>query len=236
MRVPVRPLVLALVAGAMMFPGNLAAQSAPRTITTQELAQTKNGGNDWITYGGALNNQRYSTLNQITTANVAQLKGVWMTRLGSGRGSKYRFEADPLVVDGVMYIPTGNDDIFALDSKTGRKLWEWDSDIPQVNDLICCGWDNRGVAVGDGKVYSGLLDGSFVALDQKTGKIVWRTQLEDYKDGFSLTGAYRYYDGLVFTGISGAENGIRARVTALDAKDGHEVWRFYTIPGPNDVA
>jgi quinohemoprotein ethanol dehydrogenase len=235
MRVPVRPLVLALVTGALMFPGNLAAQSAPRTITTQDLAQTKNGGNDWITHGGALNNQRYSTLNQINTSNVAQLKGVWMTRLGSGRGSKYRFEADPLVVDGVMYIPTGNDDIFALDSKTGRKIWEWDSDIPQVNDLICCGWDNRGVAVGDGKVYSGLLDGSFVALDQKTGKIVWRTQLEDYKDGFSMTGAYRYYDGLVFTGMSGAENGIRARVTALDAKDGHEVWRFYTIPAANDI-
>ena len=77
---------------------------------------------------------------------------------------------------------------------------------------------------------SGLLDGSFVALDQKTGKIAWRTQLEDYKDGYSLTGAYRYYDGLVFMGISGAENGIRGRVTALDAKDGHEVWRFYTVP------
>src|SRR6266851_5061159 len=117
MRVPVRPLVLALVAGALLFPANLAAQSAPRTINTQDLAQTKNGGNDWITHGGALNNQRYSTLNQINTSNVAQLKGVWMTRLGSGRGSKYRFEADPLVVDGVMYIPTGNDDIFAMDAK-----------------------------------------------------------------------------------------------------------------------
>jgi quinohemoprotein ethanol dehydrogenase len=235
MRVPVRPILLALVTGALMFPGSLSAQTAPRTITTQDLAQTKNGGNDWITHGGALNNQRYSTLNQINTSNVSQLKGVWMSRLGSGRGSKYRFEADPLVVDGVMYIPTGNDDIFALDAKTGKKIWEWDSDIPQVNDLICCGWDNRGVAVGDGRVYSGLLDGSFVALDQKTGQIMWRTQLEDFHDGFSLTGAYRYYDGLVFTGISGAENGIRARVTALDAKDGHEVWRFYTIPGPNDI-
>jgi len=235
MRVPVKPLLLAIVAGALMFPANLSAQSAPRTISTQELASTKNGGNDWITHGGALNNERYSTLNQINTSNVNQLKGVWMSRLGSGKGSKYRFEADPLVVDGVMYIPTGNDDVFALDAKTGKKIWEWDSDIPQTNDLICCGWDNRGVAVGDGRVYSGLLDGSFAALDQKTGQLLWRTQLEDYHDGFSLTGAYRYYDGLVFTGISGAENGIRARVTALDARDGHEVWRFYTIPGPNDI-
>src|SRR5438552_6066066 len=236
MRVLIRPLLLALVAGALMFPGSISAQTAPaKTISTQDLAQTKNGGNDWITSGGALNNQRYSTLNQINTSNVSQLRGVWMTRLGSGRGSKYRFEADPLVVDEVMYIPTGNDDVFALDAKTGRKLWEWDSDITQVNDLICCGWDNRGVAVGEGKVFTGLLDGSFVALDQQTGKLLWRTQLEDYKDGFSLTGAYRYYDGLVFTGISGAENGIRGRVYGLDAKDGHEVWRFYTVARPGEV-
>ena len=161
MRAAIRPLLLALVAGVLMFPANLSAQSAPKTISTQDLAQTKNGSNDWITHGGALNNQRYSSLNQINASNVSQLRGVWMTRLGSGRGSKYRFEADPVVVNGVMYIPTGNDDIFALDAKTGRKIWEWDSDIPQVNDLICCGWDNRGVAVGEGKVFSGLLDGSF---------------------------------------------------------------------------
>src|SRR5579871_387240 len=235
MRFLLRPLLLAGVAGALLFPSSLAAQSAPRSISTQELASTTSGGNDWITHGGALNNQRYSTLNQINTTNVSQLKGAWMTRLGSGRGSKYQFEADPVVINGVMYVPTGNDDIFALDAKTGKKIWEWNSDIPQVNDLICCGWDNRGVAVGDGKVYSGLLDGSFVALDQQTGQLAWRTQLEDYKDGYSLTGAYRYYDGMVFMGISGAENGIRGRVTALDANDGHEVWRFYTIAGPGDV-
>jgi len=236
MRALVRPLLLALAAFALVLPPSVTAQSTPfKTVTTQDLAQTKNGGNDWLTYGGALNNQRFSTLDQINTSNVSQLKGVWMSRLGSGRGSKYRFEADPLVINGIMYIPTGNDDIFALDAKTGHKLWEWDSDIPQVNDLICCGWDNRGVAVGDGRVYSGMLDGSFVALDQQTGKLLWRTQLEDYRDGYSLTGGYRYYDGLVFTGISGAENGIRGRVTALDAKDGHEVWRFYTIPGPGEI-
>jgi quinohemoprotein ethanol dehydrogenase len=235
MQIPVRRLVVILVGSIFLFPGMLAAQTSPRTVTTQDLMQTKNGGNDWITTGGALNNQRYSTLDQINTSNVAQLKGAWMTRLGSGRGSKYRFEADPVVVDGIMYIPTGNDDVFALDTKTGKQLWEWNSDIPQVNDLICCGWDNRGVAVGDGRVYTGLLDGGFVALDQKTGQLLWRTQLEDYHDGYSLTGAYRYFDGLVFTGISGAEKGIRGRVTALDAKDGHEVWRFYTVPGPGDM-
>src|SRR2546428_4353688 len=189
MSVPIRPLLLALVAGALMFPGSISAQTAPpKTISTQDLAQTKNGSGDWITFGGALNNQRYSSLNQINTSNVSQLRGVWMTRLGSGRGSKYRFEADPLVVNGVMYIPTGNDDVFALDAKTGRKMWEWDSDIPQVNDLICCGWDNRGVAVGEGKIYSGLLDGSFWALDQQTGKLLWRAPVGGSQRGFHLPG------------------------------------------------
>jgi alcohol dehydrogenase (cytochrome c) len=230
----VKRLCLGAIFLALLFPASLSAQTGPRTIVTQELAQTQNGGNDWITYGGAMNNQRYSTLDKINTSNVSQLRGMWMSRLGSGLGSKYRFEADPLVVDGVMYIPTGNDDIFALDAKTGKKLWDWQSDIPQTLDLICCGWDNRGVAVGDGRVYSGLLDGSFVALDQKTGKLLWRTQLEDYHDGYSLTGAYRYYDGLVFTGISGGEEAARGRLTALDARTGAIAWVFYTTPAPGD--
>src|SRR5215208_6821695 len=127
-----------IVVGTLMVPATLAeAQSGPsfRSPTHDELTKTQAGGNDWITYGGSLSNQRYSTLDQINTTNVSQLKGAWMTRLGSGRGSKYRFEADPLVIDGVMYIPTGNDDVFALDAKSGKKIWQWESDIPQVNDL-----------------------------------------------------------------------------------------------------
>src|SRR4029434_7481998 len=115
-----------------------------------ELKSTQSGSKDWITYGGPLSNQRYSSLDQINATTVASLKGAWMTRLGSGRGSKYYFEADPIVIDGIMYIPTGNDDIFALDARNGKKLWEYFSDIPQTNDLICCGWDNRGVAAGEG--------------------------------------------------------------------------------------
>src|SRR5205085_4226299 len=181
-----------VVIGVIGFTPTLSAQTpAGFRPTVQELTNTTMGGKDWITYGGALNNERYSSLDQINTSNVTQLKGAWMTRLHSGRGSKYKFEADPLVLDGVMYIPTGNDDIFALNAKTAQLLWEWNSDIPQRNDTVCCGWDNRGVAVAEGKVFSGLLDGSFVALDQKTGQLAWRVQLEDYHDGYSMTGAFR---------------------------------------------
>src|SRR4030088_2171132 len=172
-----------IVLGLTLLPSSGFAQAVPTTRPrSQELASTKSGGKDWLTFGGALNNQRYSTLNQTKSPNVRSLKGAWMTRLGSGKGSKYRFEPDPIVIDGVMYVPTGNDDIFALDARNGQKIWEYFSDIPQVNDLICCGWDNRGVAAGEGKIFSGQLDGSFVALDQKTGKISWCTHLGEYHD------------------------------------------------------
>ena len=237
MRPFVHRFAAAAIAAVLLLPSTSLAQQGPsfRSPTDQELTQTKNGGNNWITYGGALNNQRFSTLDQIKTSNVQGLRGAWLTRLGSGKGTKYIFEADPIVIDGVMYIPTGNDDVFALDAKTGKKLWEYNSDIPQTNDLICCGWDNRGVASGQGMIFTGQLDGSFVALDQSTGKIAWRTQLEDYHDGYSITGATRYYDGMVFTGMSGSENGVRGRVYALDAKTGREIWRFYTIPAPGEL-
>jgi alcohol dehydrogenase (cytochrome c) len=228
-----RRTVLIIIGAILLFPASLSAQTTARP-TDQELQQTASGGNDWVTYGGAVNNERYSTLDQINASNVASLKGSWLTRLGSGRGSKYIFEADPIVIDGIMYVPTGNDDIFALDAASGKKIWEYSSDIPQTNDLICCGWDNRGVAAGEGMIFSGQLDGSFVALDQKTGNVLWRTQLEDYHDGYSITGATRYYDGIVFTGMSGGDNGIRGRMYALDAKTGNEKWRFYNVPAPGE--
>ena len=112
-------------------------------------------GKDWVTNGGNLTNQRYSTLKQIDTANVKQLKGAWMTRLkGSGLGGKYSLEASPLVKDGIMYVVTGNDDVFALDAKTGAILWEYWSGIDQQISTVCCGWVNRGLAMGEGQLFS----------------------------------------------------------------------------------
>ncbi len=107
-------------------------------------------GKNWVTNGGNLTNQRYSTLKQIDTGNVKQLKGAWMTRLkGSGFGGKYSAEATPLVKDGIMYVVTGNDDVFALNAKTGETLWERWSGIDQKISTVCCGWLNRGL--GDGR-------------------------------------------------------------------------------------
>src|SRR6266436_3549996 len=122
-------------------------------------------GKDWITNGGNLTNQRYSTLKQIDTTNVKQLKGAWMTRLkGSGLGVKYLNQATPLVKDGIMYMVTGNDDVFALDAKTGEILWEHWSGIGQQISTVCCGWLNRRLAMGEGMLFLGQLDANVVAL------------------------------------------------------------------------
>src|SRR6516165_713710 len=130
-------------------------------------------GKDWVTNGGNLTNQRYSTLKQIDTSNVTNLKGAWMIRLkGSGLGGKYSHEATPLVKDGIMYVITGNDDAFAVNAKTGEFLWEYWSGIDQKISTVCCGWINRGVALGEGMVFFGQLDANVVALDAKTGKVV----------------------------------------------------------------
>ena len=193
-------------------------------------------GKDWVTNGGNLTNQRYSTLKQIDTSNVKQLKGAWMTRLkGSGFGGKYSLEATPIVKDGVMYMTTGNDDVFALNAKTGEFLWERWSGIDQKLTSVCCGWDNRGVAMGEGMVFLGQLDANVVALDAKTGKEVWKTPIEVWQDGYGVTSAPLYYDGIVYSGITGGEYGVRGRLTALDAKTGKILWRWYTLPAPGDV-
>jgi alcohol dehydrogenase (cytochrome c) len=217
--------------------GLLVAGAAPVRAADPEIDRLLQSpvGKDWVTNGGNMTNERYSTLKQIDTSNVKQLKGAWMTRLkGSGLGGKYSFEATPLVKDGIMYISTGNDDVFALDAKTGQILWEHWSGIGQTISTICCGWLNRGLAMGEGMLFIGQLDANMVALDIKTGKEVWRTPVEDWHNGYGITNAPLYFDGIVYSGITGGEFGIRGRLTALDAKTGKILWRAYTLPAAGE--
>ena len=196
---------------------------------------TTGTGTEWSTNGGATWNQRYSTLDQIDTSNVSRLKGVWRTHLnGSGVGAKYSGESQPVVQDGVVYVTTGNDDVFAVSVATGKILWEHKSGIDQSITTICCGWLNRGVALGDGRVYVGQLDGKVVALDQKTGEPVWTRQLVQWQKGQTITGAPLFLDGTIYLGVVGADFGTRAFLEAMDAATGDSVWRFYTIPGPGE--
>jgi PQQ-dependent dehydrogenase (methanol/ethanol family) len=191
---------------------------------------------DWLTNGGSTYNQRYSPLTEIDDSNVSQLRGVWEARFDrSGTAAKFSGEATPIVYDGVVYTVTGNDDVFANAVEDGRRLWTYRSRVNQTIDTICCGWTNRGVAIGDGQVYLGRLDGRLVALDQRTGNVNWSYDVGDWRRGETITSAPLYYDGRVYSGVSGGEYGIRGRLTAVDAKTGRLAWRFYTIPGPGET-
>jgi len=225
-------MVAILMAIGFLLPGAAPVRAADPDI--DRLLQSP-VGKDWVTNGGNLTNQRYSTLKQIDTSNVRQLKGAWMTRLkGSGFAGKYSFEATPLVKDGIMYVVTGNDDVFALNAKTGEILWERWSGIDQKISTVCCGWANRGLAMGEGMLFLGQLDANVVALDIKTGTEVWKTPIEDWRNGYGITSAPLYFDGIVYSGITGGEFGVRGRLTALDAKTGNILWRWYTLPGPGE--
>jgi alcohol dehydrogenase (cytochrome c) len=189
----------------------------------------------WPTNGGNVYNQRYSPLREIDAANVGNLKGVWRTRLrGSGLGPQYSGEAQPIVHDGVVYVSTGADDVFALAVETGEILWQYSAELDPNITSVCCGWTNRGVAIDDDSVFLGRLDGRLVALDRATGATRWSVQAERWEDNFSITSAPLYFDGLVITGFAGADRGTRGRVKAFDADTGALVWTFYTIPGPGE--
>jgi alcohol dehydrogenase (cytochrome c) len=191
---------------------------------------------NWITNGGNLYNQRYSPLTEINTNNVKDLKAEWRTHLnGSGVGPPFSGEAQPIVHDGVIYVPTGADDVFAMDVESGKLLWTYLSKLDPKINTVCCGWSSRGVGLGDGKIFLGRLDGKLVALDQKTGNEVWSVQAEDWHEGHTITSAALYFDGMVITGFAGAEYASRGRVKAYSAKDGQLLWTFYTVPGPGEV-
>jgi quinohemoprotein ethanol dehydrogenase len=211
-----------------------AAITPAPAFTSTELSTTP--GANWLTNGGDVSNARYSSLNQINTSNVANLKEAWHIHLdGSGMASKYSAEATPLVYNGVMYIPTGNSDVFAVDAATGARLWTYHSNINQTVNTACCGWDNRGVAIGDGKIYVAQLDGRLVALDQRTGAVIWKIVVHNWREGYTLTAAPLYYNGLVYVGSTGGEFMSRGSVSAYHASDGSPAFRFFTAPAPGDI-
>ena len=169
----------------------------------------------WLTNGGNLANHRFSPLTQITTANVGQLRAAWRTHLdGSGLGPQYSGEAQPIVFNGVIYVITGADDVFAVSIKTGAILWKYQAHLPDIT-TACCGWTSRGVGLGEGKVFVGQLDGKMLALEARSGRILWSVQAERWQDGCTLNSAPLYYNGLVITGCAGAEKSSRGHVRAF---------------------
>jgi quinohemoprotein ethanol dehydrogenase len=203
-------------------------------FTASQLAELPRSG--WLTNGGNLFNERYSPLGQIDRDNVGGLKAVWRASLnGSGLERKQSGQAQPLEYNGILYTVTGNDDVFAISVTTGKVVWEYQSHLDPAKVVVCCGWVSRGLGMGDGKIFVGQLDNKLVALDQRTGSVVWSVQSETLKDGgFTITSAPLYYDGLVIQGHAGGDMGIRGRLKAFDAKTGKQRWVFYTVPAPGE--
>jgi quinohemoprotein ethanol dehydrogenase len=204
-------------------------------FTSDEL--NEEAGDNWITNGGNLTNDRFSSLDEINTENVSQLKGDWMTKIGEdSTAAKFSAEGQALEYEGTIYIADGSDDVYAIDAGSGEVLWTYEPELPPdpLGEVICCGWDNRGVAIGEGMVFVSQLNGDQVALDQETGKVDWSTPVVKPRSGYSITSAPLYYNGVVYVGGSGGEYGIRGRLTALDAKTGEISWKSYTIPGPGE--
>lgn len=185
---------------------------------------------DWLSTSRTYDEQRFSPLAQIDRSNVGKLGLAWYADLGSTRG----VEASPLVVDGVLYNIQPWNITTAYDAATGKELWRYDPKVPEkTGRLACCDIDARGVAAWHGKIYIATLDGRLIALDAKTGKPVWTTNMFDDGQPFAQvsTGAPRVFDGKVLIGNSGAEAAARGYVTAYDAETGKKIWRFYMVPG-----
>jgi quinohemoprotein ethanol dehydrogenase len=183
---------------------------------------------NWLSHGRTYSEQRFSPLTQINAQNVAGLGLAWYVDLNSKRA----LEATPLVVDGILYTSTIWNVILAVDAATGEELWRYD---PQSRRdwirYVCCGPVNRGVAAWQGKIITATIDGRLVAIDAANGQRVWETRTTDPDQPYSITGAPRVVNGKVIIGNGGAEYGVRGYVTAYDADNGDQIWRFYTVPG-----
>jgi quinohemoprotein ethanol dehydrogenase len=215
-------LALACRAGG---PGAVTAASGPDDA---QLRGADADQDEWLSYGRTYGEARYSPLAQIHERNVGELGLAWSYETGTTRG----LEATPLVHDGVLYATGSRSIVFAVDARTGRELWRFDPQVPGwALARACCDVVNRGAALYRGRVYAGTLDGRLLALDARTGKVLWQVQTTDPKLPYTITGAPRIVKGRVIIGNAGADIGVRGYVSAYDAGTGALAWRFYTVPG-----
>jgi alcohol dehydrogenase (cytochrome c) len=216
-----------------LLPGLVAASllslgSAYAAVTQQQIDADATTPGDVLSAGMGPQNQRHSTLSQINTSNVQNLVPVWSFSFG---GEKQRGqESQPLVYNGKMFVTGSYSRLFALDAKTGKKLWKYEHRLPD-GIMPCCDVVNRGAALYDNLVIFGTLDAQLVALDQETGKVVWKEKVDDYAAGYSMTAAPTIVKGMVISGVSGGEFGVLGRVEARDAKTGKLVWTRPTVEG-----
>ncbi len=204
--------------------------SAASAQTLDDLTNDGKNTDNVLTYGMGYNQNRFSGLKEINKATIKRLVPVWNLSLANEWGE----QAQPLVHNGVMYVTNAKATV-AIDIATGKQIWkhtlDWPPETPRV---VCCGVSNKGAAILNGKVYRTTLDAHVLALDAKTGKEVWKSKAAEWKNGYSMTVAPQIANGVLITGISGAEFGIRGFIDGWDPETGKQLWRRYTIPAKGE--
>jgi alcohol dehydrogenase (cytochrome c) len=206
------------------FPAASLAQTADQLINAEKTPQNV------LTYGMSYSQQRFSPLSQIDRDTVKRLVPAWSYSMNNDTGE----ESQPLVYEGVIYITSQNKTV-AVDALTGKEIWNTPVEYPaDATRVVCCGIVNRGAAIYQGKVFRTTLDAHVMALDMKTGKVIWNVKSGDTKDGIAMTGAPLIADGVLITGMAGAEYDSRGYVEAYDPDTGKRLWRHYTVPRPGE--
>lgn len=198
-------------------------------VTAERLINAENEPHNWLMYSGNYKAQRYSYLEQLHQRNVSKLEIAWVHQLQT----LDRAETTPLVVDGVMYITESPSTVIAVDASTGRPYWRYEHELPEEL-IICCGRNNRGVAVQGDRVIMSTLDAHLVALDARSGNVLWETEVRESSSGYSKTAAPLIVGDKIFTGVAGGEYGIRGVIDAYNINNGSREWRFFTTPGPDN--
>jgi alcohol dehydrogenase (cytochrome c) len=204
-----------------------ACTSARSQVSYERVVGAAREPQNWLTYSGSYAGWRYSALDQINTSSVSHLAMKWAFQVGA----LGQFETNPIVVDGVLY-GTGQDNrAFALDARTGRAIWRYKRTLPdKLKD--CCGMVNRGFAILGDRLFMATLDAHVIALDTKTGNLLWDATAADYRQGYTFTVAPVALKNEVIVGVSGGEYGVRGFVDAYEAPTGRRLWRFDTVAGP----
>jgi alcohol dehydrogenase (cytochrome c) len=209
-----------------------AALASPVWAGTSEMDLKRDATtpDDVLTYGMGYNHQRFSPLTQINKGNIKNMVPVWNLSLDN----QLNASTQPLVADGVMYVATHNATV-AVDAITGKTKWKTPIELPaDVNGFLCCGVHTRGLAIQDGVIYRTSIDAHVLAINAADGKQMWKSKVADYKEGYSMTHAPLIANGVIITGISGAEYGIRGHLKGWDPKTGKELWTRYTVAGPGE--
>ncbi len=200
-------------------------------VSGERIRNAGSKSDEWLTYSGSLDGQRYTPLTEINPANVSRLRVRWIHQFDT---NERKSESTPLVVGGVIFSTEPPSDVVALDVRTGAVRWRYSRSLPDRLPT-CCSRTNRGLAVLGNRLFLGSLDGFLVAINANNGSVIWQTAVANPSDGYTLTGAPLIVNGSVVVGVAGGEYGVRGFLASYDAETGRQQWRFNTIPGPGEL-